>query len=187
MAASSTILIITLVGMLDDLNIGQIQQKARTGTLEYRVGIRQWLKPVMTLPGAIPLMVVSAGTSSLLLPLFGSVDIGILFPLLAVPIAVVVVSNVNNMLAGLNGLEAGLGFVASSFLGGYLFLFGRVEGSIISFALAAALLAFLIYNWYPSKILPGDSLTYLIGATFVTAVIIGNAERFGIFIYPLHP
>jgi UDP-N-acetylglucosamine--dolichyl-phosphate N-acetylglucosaminephosphotransferase len=49
--------------------------------------------------------------------------------------------------------------------------------------LAAALLAFLVYNWHPARILPGDSLTYLIGATFVTAVIIGNVEKFAIFIY----
>jgi UDP-N-acetylglucosamine--dolichyl-phosphate N-acetylglucosaminephosphotransferase len=183
LAASSTILIISLVGILDDINIKQIQKLARTGTKEFRLGLRQWVKPVMTLTGAVPLMVVSAGASDLVLPFIGAIDVGILFPLLFVPVAVVVVSNVNNMLAGMNGLEAGLGFVASISLGIYLFLFGRVEGGIISFALASALLAFLVYNWYPARILPGDSLTYLIGATFVTAVIVGNAEKFGIFIY----
>ncbi|MBL7160290.1 MAG: hypothetical protein ISS93_00365 [Candidatus Aenigmarchaeota archaeon] len=183
LAASSTILIISLVGILDDLNIKQTQKIARTGTNEYRLGLRQWVKPVMTLAGAVPLMVISAGASDLVLPFIGAVDVGILFPLVFVPIAVIVVSNVNNMLAGFNGLEAGLGLVASISLGIYLFLAGRVEGAVISFGLAAALLAFLAYNWYPARILPGDSLTYLIGAGFVTAVIIGNAEKFGIFIY----
>lgn len=183
LAASSTILIVSLVGILDDLNIKQTQSVARTGTREYRLGLRQWVKPVMSLAGAIPLMVVSAGASDLVLPLIGGINVGILYPLFFVPIAVVAVSNVNNMLAGMNGLEAGMGFVASLALGIYLFLFNRLEGSIISFALAAALLAFLYYNKYPARILPGDSLTYLIGATFVTAVIIGNAERFAIFIY----
>lgn len=183
LAASSTILIISLVGILDDLNIKQTQNKGRTGTTEYRIGLRQWVKPVMTLAGAVPLMVVSAGASDLVLPFIGGVDVGVLFPLVFIPIAVMVVSNVNNMLAGMNGLEAGMGFVASASLGIYLFLFNRIEGSIISIALAAALLAFLVFNWYPARLLPGDSLTYLIGAVFVTAVIVGNAEKFGIFIY----
>jgi len=183
LAASSTILIISLVGILDDLNIKETQNMARTGTKEYRVGLRQWVKPVMALTGAVPLMVVSAGASDLVLPLIGGIDVGILYPLFFVPLAVVVVSNVNNMLAGMNGLEGGLGFVASFSLGVYLLLFNRIEGSILSFALAAALLGFLVYNWSPARLLPGDSLTYLIGATFVTAIIIGNAEKFGIFIY----
>ncbi|MBI4021235.1 MAG: hypothetical protein HY369_03250 [Candidatus Aenigmarchaeota archaeon] len=183
LAASSTILIVTLVGVLDDLNIRTTQSVARTGTKEYRIGLRQWVKPVMSLAGAVPLMAISAGASDLALPFTGVIDVGILYPLLLVPLAVVVVSNVNNMLAGMNGLEAGLGFVASLALGVYLLQVGRLEGAIISLTLAAALLAFLKFNWFPAKILPGDSLTYLIGATFVTAVIIGNAEKFGIFIY----
>lgn len=183
LAASSTILIISLVGILDDLNIKQTQQRARTGTKEYREGLRQWVKPVMTLAGAVPLMVVSAGASDLVLPLIGGIDVGVFYPLFFVPLAVVVVSNIANMLAGMNGLEAGMGLIASFSLGLYLFLFGRIEGSILSFALAATLLAFLVYNWHPARLLPGDSLTYLIGAVFVTAVIIGNAEKFGIFIF----
>lgn len=183
LAASSTILAISLVGILDDLNIKQTQNIARTGTIEYRVGLRQWVKPIMTLAGAVPLMVISAGASDLVLPFIGLINVGILYPLLFIPLAVVIVSNVNNMLAGMNGLEAGLGFVASLSLGMYLFLVQRLEGSIISLSLAASLLAFLYYNRYPARILPGDSLTYLIGATFVTAVIVGNAEKFAIFIY----
>lgn len=183
LAASSAILIIILIGILDDLNIKQMQQKSRTGTSEYRVGLRQWVKPVLTLAGAIPLMAISAGKSILALPFIGHVDVGIMFPLIIVPIAVVVVSNVNNMLAGMNGLESGLGFVASISLGIYLLISGAIEGSVVSLSLAAALLGFLIYNWYPARILPGDSLTYLIGATFVTAVIIGDAEKFAMFIY----
>lgn len=183
LAASSTILIITLVGILDDLNIKQTQNRARTGTTEYREGLRQWMKPVLSLAGAIPLMAVSAGGSTIGLPFLGIINVGILFPLVFVPLAVVVVSNVNNMLAGMNGLEAGLGMVASLALGTYSFLVGSLEGSIIAFSLAASLLAFLVYNWYPARILPGDSLTYLIGAAFVTAVIVGSVEKFAIFIY----
>ncbi|MBI4181453.1 MAG: hypothetical protein HY520_00595 [Candidatus Aenigmarchaeota archaeon] len=183
LAASSTILIVSLVGILDDLNIRETQVKARTGTREYRQGLRQWVKPVLSLAGAVPLMAVSAGASDVYIPFLGIVDVGIVYPLLLVPLAVVVVSNASNMLAGMNGLEAGMGFVASLGLGIYLLTAGRFEGALISFALAGSLLAFLAFNWYPAELLPGDSLTYLIGSVFVTAVVVGNAEKFGVFIF----
>lgn len=183
LAASSTILIITLVGVLDDLHVKQSKVKDPKGVKEYRIGLKQWVKAVLTLPAAVPLMAVSAGESIITIPFLGATDAGFLYPLLLVPIAVICVSNANNMLAGMNGLEAGLGFVASLAVGLYALLAGRVEGVIIAMLLAASLLAFLKYNRFPAKILPGDSLTYLIGATFVTAVIVGNVEMFAIVVY----
>jgi UDP-N-acetylglucosamine--dolichyl-phosphate N-acetylglucosaminephosphotransferase len=183
LAASSTILIVALVGMLDDLNIKSSKRKDSSGTEEYRVGLPQWLKPLMTLPAAIPLMAVSAGESMITPPFLGALELGMLYPLLLVPIGVLCVSNATNMLAGMNGLEAGLGFMASLSVGAYALILGRVEGAIIALSLAAALLAFLRFNWYPAKILPGDSLTYLIGATFVAAIIIANIEMFAIIVF----
>lgn len=183
LAASSTILIATLVGILDDINIKREMKRRSKGIVEYRVGLPQWLKPLLTLTAAVPLMAVAAGDSTMAVPFVGSVQFGVLYPLVLVPIAVVCVSNVNNMLAGMNGLESGLGFVASLGVGLYALFAGRIEGAVIALSLAAALLAFLKYNWFPAKILPGDSLTYLIGATFVTAVIVANIETFAIIVY----
>jgi UDP-N-acetylglucosamine--dolichyl-phosphate N-acetylglucosaminephosphotransferase len=183
LAAASAILVIVLVGILDDLNVKGDAKPDRSGTVEYRVGLKQWVKPLLTLPAAIPLMVISAGESIITPPFIGPINTGLLYPLILVPIAVVCVSNVNNMLAGLNGLETGLGFLASLSVGMYALFFGRIEGAIIGLGLAAALLAFLRYNWYPARVLPGDSLTYLIGAAFVTAAIAGNVEFFAIIVY----
>jgi UDP-N-acetylglucosamine--dolichyl-phosphate N-acetylglucosaminephosphotransferase len=87
------------------------------------------------------------------------------------------------MLAGMNGLEAGLGAVSMFSLGVYTLMAGRAEASMIAFTLCFSLLAFLRWNWFPAKFLPGDSLTYLIGASFASIVIIGNVEKFGIFIF----
>lgn len=190
LAASSTILIIALIGMLDDINIKSTKRKDSSGTEEYRVGLPQWLKPLLTLPAAIPLMAVSAGESILTPPFTGLViELGLLYPLVLVPVAVLCISNATNMLAGMNGLEAGLGFIASLSVGIYSLIAmpigrpGGVEGAIIALSLAAALLAFLRFNRYPAKVLPGDSLTYLIGATFAAAVIIGNVEMFAFIVF----
>lgn len=182
LAAYCSIFIITFIGFLDDLNVSKKPRKNK-GVEDYRIGLKQWQKPLLTLPAAIPLMVVLAGTSMMDLPLLGTVDFGIIYPLLLIPMAVVVVSNVTNMLAGMNGLEAGLGFVSMFSLGLYTFMLGRVEASIIAFTLCFSLLAFMKWNWYPAKFLPGDSLTYLIGASFVSVVIIGNIEKFGIIVF----
>ena len=46
----------------------------------------------------------------------------------------------------------------------------------------AALIGFIRYNWYPAKILPGDSLTYLLGSLVAAGVIVGNLERSGILV-----
>jgi len=183
LAASSTILIVVLVGALDDINIKSTKRRDSSGTEEFRVGLPQWLKPLLTLPAAIPLMAVSAGESLITPPLICTLELGLAYPLIVVPVAVLCVSNATNMLAGMNGLEAGMGFLASLSVGIYALLLGRVEGAIIALALSAALLAFLRYNWYPAKMLPGDSLTYLIGATFVAAIIIANVEMFALIVF----
>jgi UDP-N-acetylglucosamine--dolichyl-phosphate N-acetylglucosaminephosphotransferase len=44
------------------------------------------------------------------------------------------------------------------------------------------LLAFLRYNWYPAKILAGDSLTYLLGSLVAAGTIIGDMQRAGLIV-----
>ncbi len=182
LAAYNSILIITMVGFLDDINMRASPIKNK-GLNSHRIGLKQWQKPLLTLPAAIPLMAVRAGDTTMSLPFLGDVEFGIFYPLILIPLAVVFVSNATNMLAGMNGLEAGLGFTSILTLGVYAFSIGSTEAAIIALTASFGLLAFLKYNWYPAKFLPGDSLTYLIGACFVSVVIIGNMERFGIIIF----
>lgn len=182
LAAYCSILIIAMIGFLDDINVHTRPVKNK-GLEDYRIGLKQWQKPLLTLPAAIPLMVVSAGVTSMVFPLIGGIEFGIIYPLILIPLAVVVVSNATNMLAGMNGLEAGMGMVAMFSLGIYLITKGRIEASVIAFTTAFSLLAFIFPNRYPAKFLPGDSLTYLLGAAFISTVIIGNVEKFGIIIF----
>lgn len=175
-AGITTVLIIFLVGMLDDIS-GIKKSEGK------RKGLKQWQKPLLTLPASIPLVAIMAGNSSISLPFIGSVDVGILYPLLFVPIGVVGASNAINMLAGLNGLEAGLGVVLTSALGIFVLINGNLFLSAFALTFAAALLGFLIYNWYPAKIFPGDSLCYAIGAVVATIAILGNIERFALLCF----
>ncbi|MBI1971860.1 MAG: hypothetical protein HYS53_01025 [Candidatus Aenigmarchaeota archaeon] len=183
-AGMSTILLIMVIGMFDDMTRLQKKSEGVKGFERYkRVGWKQWQKPLLTLPAAIPLMAIMAGNSTMSIPLLGVVDLGILYPLLIVPAGVVGASNAVNMLAGFNGLEAGMGFVTLVFMGIFGYINGELAAASIAFVMAAAVLAFLRYNWYPARILPGDSFVYAMGAAMAVIAIIGNMEKFALYIF----
>ena len=167
-AAMVSIFIITLVGFLDDLVVESRDSSS---------GLRQWQKPLLTLTAAIPLIVVSVGTTEMGLPFLGVVDFGILYPLVLVPLGVVGAANMVNMLAGLNGVEAGMGLVYMGSLGLFAYTHHEYLGALIALVTFTALLAFYLYNKFPAKILPGDSLTYLMGGSLAVIAILGNLER----------
>jgi UDP-N-acetylglucosamine--dolichyl-phosphate N-acetylglucosaminephosphotransferase len=173
-AALVSILIIMFSGFLDDLNT---KQEKINGHLEGKRGLRTWQKPLLTLPAALPLMAIMAGETAMDIPLIGNVNFGILYPFLIVPIGVVGASNMVNMLGGYNGLEAGMGLVYTLTLGIFALTHGSVLGSIIFLITAGALAAILRYNWFPAKILAGDSLTYSLGAVVAVGAILGNMEK----------
>jgi len=158
----STVLLIALVGLMDDI-------------LGWKIGLAQWQKPVLCLFAALPLMMINAGTSTLS---WGAVDLGIWYALLVIPLALSGAANGFNLLAGYNGLEAGQGIIILSTLG---FLVWQVNGNGIIATIAAlyviVLLGFLLYNWYPARLFPGDTLTYVTGAMIAIVAILGNAEK----------
>jgi UDP-N-acetylglucosamine--dolichyl-phosphate N-acetylglucosaminephosphotransferase len=205
LAALSSVNIIALIGLLDDVHVNGEQIKiSETPTekiwsqfterfsrevdgsgddLIHRTGLGQMSKMLFVLPAALPLITVGAGSWTMHFPVVGAVNWGILYPLVLLPLGLLFVSNVINMLAGTNGLSAGTSLVAALGLGTFAVLNNRIEAALIAFGLAAALLGFLKYNWYPASILPGDSLTYLCGAGLFSAMVIGNMEKFGVFIF----
>ncbi len=163
LAALITILLIAFIGVVDDL-----------------LNVPQWLKALLPLGAAVPLVAVSAvGSTVLGIPFMGEMDFGILYIIVLVPIGVAVSSNLSNMFAGYNGMEAGVGSVI--FLTVFLIAFSHSapEMSIISIAMLGALLAFLRYNWFPARIFPGDVGNLTIGGALATAVIVGNFETAG--------
>ncbi len=165
----TTIFLITFIGLIDDLLI----KKSKIAS----AGLKQWQKPLLTLIASIPFIVTNAGVTRMSLPFIGTIDFGLLYPLVLVPIGVVGASNMVNMLAGYNGLEAGLGIIYFGMLGAYAYVHEIYIAALICFVLVGSLLAFLIFNFYPAKILPGDSLTYLLGASLASVAILGNMEK----------
>lgn len=172
-AALTTVLMAALIGLVDD-------------TLGWKAGLKQWQKPLLTLPAALPMMVVNVGVSTMALPLIGRLDLGILYPLLIVPIGIVGASNAFNMIAGFNGLEAGMGIIILFSMGTAAYLLGKPWVGVLALLMTASLLAFLIYNKYPAKVFPGDTLTYSVGAFIACIAILGNMERLAVLLYALY-
>jgi len=182
-AVITSIIIVGFVGIFDDLNISRrkVSNGKVGGERDIRVGLPQWLKPLLTLPAAIPLMAVNAGVSTLTVPFFGSFNFGIIYPLILVPIGVVGSANMVNMIGGFNGVEIGMGLIYMLALGIFALQIGNFSAIIFLVAFAALLGAWK-FNLFPARILPGDSLTYLLGAIVAAGVITGNMERVGIIV-----
>lgn len=181
-ASTTSIMIIALLGFLDDINI-QTFKNSKRKEKDIRVGLKQWQKALIPLFAAVPLMTIQAGFSTVSIPFVGVINLGLIYPLIIIPLIIGFTSNAANMLAGMNGLETGLGIILLTSTGLYSLFYGTIEGAIIALSLSACLLAFLKFNKYPAKFLPGDSLTYLIGAVFGASIVIGNIEKFAIIAF----
>ena len=72
-------------------------------------------------------------------------------------------ANALNLIDGLDGLCAGMGFLATLTLFGVAILRGDTSLAFATFPLAGALLGFLVYNFHPATVFLGDSGALLIG------------------------
>ncbi len=102
-------------------------------------------------------------------------NVGLLYIIL-IPIAVSIVANLTNMLAGLNGIESGLGVIAMTSLTISCIILGKYDVAIISMSMLGSLIAFLLYNKYPSRVFPGDTGTLIIGAAIAAIAFIGRMK-----------
>lgn len=164
------VLIMSIAGIFDDLCL-----------------ISQKFKAALPIFAALPLVAVKAGVTNMQFPLIGEVDFGILYMLIIIPFGIAGASNVANMFAGFNGLEAGLGFIITATVGMWgAVYFNSMEAAILCFAMAGALLGFLPYNRYPAKVFIGDVGTLSIGAVVACSAIIGNYEFFAMLLMGLY-
>lgn len=102
-------------------------------------------------------------------------NVGIVY-MLIIPVAVSIASNLTNMLAGLNGIETGLGVIAMTSLTLSCIIMNKFDVAIISFSMLGALIAFLFYNKYPANVFPGDVGTLIIGACIAIIAFIGRVK-----------
>jgi UDP-GlcNAc:undecaprenyl-phosphate/decaprenyl-phosphate GlcNAc-1-phosphate transferase len=85
---------------------------------------------------------------------------------------VVGITNAFNLLDNMDGLSAGVAFVASLVLLVNAWLLGEFFISLVLVALMGSLLGFLVYNWHPASIFLGDSGSLFVGFTLASLTLL---------------
>lgn len=76
----------------------------------------------------------------------------------------IVIVNAFNLIDGVDGLAAGVGFLCAMFFGTWFFLTGNMSFTLLGAVLGGSLLGFLVFNFAPARIFMGDSGSLVIGA-----------------------
>jgi UDP-N-acetylglucosamine--dolichyl-phosphate N-acetylglucosaminephosphotransferase len=145
------------------------------GYVDDRKVMGGWFKPVTLAVAAIPIIVFGAYDTDLAFPLFGVVQIPVLYIAL-IFFMIPITGNTINSIDVLNGVASGFMVIASFSLSICLFIVQNYEIAIVSLPLGFVSLAFYKYHKIPSKIFPGDSGALTLGAMYGAIAIIGGVE-----------
>ncbi|MEK6913536.1 MAG: glycosyl transferase family 4 [Nanoarchaeota archaeon] len=165
-ASLSVVLIIAFIGILDDL-LGW-----------KKGGLTKRSRLILLLFASIPLIVINAGESTVM-----DMNLGLLYPLIIIPLGVIGASATFNFLAGYNGLETSQGIIILSSMALVTFSMGNKWLSVILLCMVASLIPFYIFNKNPAKAFPGNILTYCVGALIACIAILGNIEKIALFFF----
>jgi len=145
------------------------------GYVDDRKVMGGWFKPIALAIAATPIIFLGAYDSDLAFPLFGEVQIPVLY-LVIIIFMILITGNTVNSIDVLNGVASGFMTIASFSLSIALFIMQNYEMAIISLPLGLVSLAFYKYHKIPSKIFPGDSGALTLGAMYGTIAIVGQVE-----------
>ena len=145
------------------------------GYVDDRKVMGGWFKPVALAIAAIPIIVLGAYDTDLAFPLFGTVQIPVLYLALIV-FMIPITGNTINSIDVLNGVASGFMVIASFSLSICLFIVQNYEIAIVSLPLGFVSLAFYKYHKIPSTIFPGDSGALTLGAMYGAIAIVGGVE-----------
>ena len=155
---------------------------AFTGILDDLLNLRRYIKAVLPFFFALPVGLVMRW-DTLDFSVVGLVITSAWIVPLLIPFGITCGANATNMLEGLNGLGTGLALIAASTLAVIGYLTGNIAGLWLLFPLIGALAAFLIYNIYPAKVFPGDTLTLSVGGIIASAAIASGLLVWGIVLF----
>jgi UDP-GlcNAc:undecaprenyl-phosphate/decaprenyl-phosphate GlcNAc-1-phosphate transferase len=83
----------------------------------------------------------------------------------------IVIVNAMNLIDGIDGLAAGIAFIASMTFGFWFYRTGDLPLALLAAGLGGSLLGFLIFNYNPARVFMGDSGSLTIGVVlYVLAV-----------------
>ena len=145
------------------------------GYVDDRKVMSGWFKIITLVFAALPIIFFGTYDSDLTFPLFGDVQIPILYVgliLFIIPIT----GNTINSIDVLNGVASGFMVIASFSLSICLIVLQNYEVALVSLPLGFVSLAFYKFHKLPSKIFPGDSGALTLGVMYGSIAIVGEIE-----------
>ena len=142
---------------------------ATAGSVAPAAGV---VRPGVASPGTCPVGLVSAGATLALTPWY-------VVNVVATVFWFVTLTNAFNLLDNMDGVAAGVGAIASFFLGVTFAQQGAWWHTALAWSLAGALVAFLRYNFQPATIFMGDAGSLFIGAVLAGIVVTRPASASG--------
>jgi len=174
-AALTSICFMLLLGFSDDV-----------------LNLRWRYKLLLPAVATLPLLVAYAGGTAVVVPIplrfiLGKVlELGILYKLYLLSLAIFCTNSIN-ILAGINGLEAGQSFVIGCAVVTHNLLEITLQtpnsSTYHSFSIflmlpfIATTMALLCYNWFPSRVFVGDTFTYFAGMCFAVVAILCHFSK----------
>ncbi len=150
--------IVFLVGLLDDI-----------------YELSPWIKLLGQCTAAGVAMYFGVVVEFLTNPFNGMLNLGY-FSLPITFIWIVGVSNAINLIDGLDGLAGGVSAIAAIAMGVVALMEGQAVVAMIAFILAAGIVGFLPYNFYPAKTFMGDGGSNFLGFVLACIAILGTVK-----------
>jgi len=115
----------------------------------------------------LPIILLVVFGDTLLTSFYGTVFQDFVFPLplawLVSVFTIVILTNAYNLIDGIDGLAGTIAVLALICFGAWFYRVGEVHLALISLSFMGATLAFLFFNWQPSRIFMGDTGALVIG------------------------
>lgn len=114
----------------------------------------------------LPVFLLVFLDNSLLTSWYGLADTPPFPPFLSWIISIitfVIITNAYNLIDGADGLAGAIGLLSLVFFGIWFYDVGNKSMSLISFCFAGSVVAFLFFNWQPSRIFMGDTGALMVG------------------------
>jgi len=158
LAIMATSLLAFVVGIVDDMRV-----------------MGGWFKPLALVGAAVPIILLGAYETNLAFPLFGEVQIPLLY-LGIIALMIPITGNTINSIDVLNGVASGFMAIAGAALTISLIIMQNYEVAAASAPLVFVSLAFYRFHRLPSRIFPGDSGALAFGAMYGVIAIVGEVE-----------
>lgn len=84
---------------------------------------------------------------------------------------IVVMTNAFNLIDGIDGLAGSIALLITLFFGWYFYNTDHLLSAVISLSIAGAVLGFLLFNWFPSKVFMGDTGSMMLGFMISTLLV----------------